>query len=220
LVRIVRVVGMTELNGITYKVAGKTSTTFQLNDEDDANIDTSVTASYTAYITAGEVRKKVTAISGLTHLEGEVVQVFADGAVQTDKTVSSGAITIDTSASVVHVGLSYECRWKSLKLAYGGLGGTAVGKPKSIADIILVLLETAEGALSAAVEDEDGEGTFAELDLRAATQVDGDPVPFFTGEKPLGISAGYDQDLRLIVKGTAPVPATVLAIAPELEIAT
>ena len=57
-----------------------------------------------------------------------------------------------------------------------------------------------------------------ELDLRPATQIDGDPVPFFTGEKSLGIVAGYDTDLRLILKSTSPTPATVLAIAPELEV--
>jgi len=45
-----------------------------------------------------------TAISGLDHLEGEAVQVWADGAAQADKTVSSGAITISSAASVVLVG--------------------------------------------------------------------------------------------------------------------
>ena len=44
-----------------------------------------------------------TTITGLDHLEGETVQVYADGVMQTEKTVVSGAITIDL-ASVAIVG--------------------------------------------------------------------------------------------------------------------
>ncbi|MCA9340367.1 MAG: hypothetical protein KDA17_05625, partial [Candidatus Saccharibacteria bacterium] len=44
---------------------------------------------------------------GLWHLEGEDVTILADGEVVTGKTVSSGALTLDTAASVVHVGLAY-----------------------------------------------------------------------------------------------------------------
>ena len=163
------------------------------------------------------MRVLVSSVSGLDHLEGETVKVFADGAIQTDKTVSSGSITLDEAASVVHAGLEYEKRFKSLKLAFAKESGTAVGSPKNIADIYLILLDTAEGSISSATQDIDGENAFTELDLRPATQVDGDPVPFFTGEVQLGIEAGYDVDLRLILKSTAPAPATVLGVVPELE---
>lgn len=44
-------------------------------------------------------------ITGLNHLEGEVVSVLADGSTHPDKTVSGGAISLDRSASKVHVGL-------------------------------------------------------------------------------------------------------------------
>ncbi len=220
--------GMTELNGNGYTV------TVVDSDNVTIGVDTSGFTTYTsggtahtvtnstgftAYASSGEVRKKVSTVSGLSHLEGETVQVFADGAVQNDKTVSSGSITLDDAASVVHVGLEYERRFKSLKLSYGSQSGSGVGQEKNVGDVILVLMETAEGALSVATEDEDGEGTFTELDLRDATNVDGDPVPFFTGEKKLGVSAGHDEDLRLVIKGTAPVPATVLGISPELDVA-
>jgi len=219
--------GMTQLNGNGYTITKVDANTFTIGVDTSAfttftsggtvHLATDGTA-FTAYSAAGEARVKVTTVTGLSHLEAATVKVFADGAVQTDKTVASGSITLDAAASVVHVGLEYERRWKSLKLAFGAPAGTAVGKPKNINDIILVLLEAADGALSVATEDEDGENAFTELDLRPATQIDGDPVPFFTGEKSLGIVAGYDTDLRLILKSTSPTPATVLAIAPELEV--
>lgn len=286
LVRIVRVKGMPELNGSTYKIGEATTNTFELaavdgksitaatkanpcqltitghgfsnNDEihihdvggmtelngngytvtvvDTDNITIGVDSgayttytsggkaylatdgsAYTAYAADGEVRKKVSSVTGLSHLEGETVQVLADGAVQTNKTVSSGAVTLDDEASVVHVGLSYTRQWKSLKLAFGANAGSAVGKPKSIADVILVLLETAEGALTVATIDADGTNTAANLDLRTVAQLGDAAVPFFTGEVNLGVTAGYDQDIRILLSGSTPVPATVLGIVPELE---
>jgi hypothetical protein len=220
--------GMTELNGngYTITVVDANNFTIGVNTSGFTAFTTGGTvykaissSSFTAYASSGEMRLLVSSISGLDHLEAEEVKVFADGAVQTDKTVSSGSITLDTAASMVHVGLEYEKRWKSLKLAFSSDAGTAVGTQKNIADVVLVLLEAAEGSVSIATEDSAGENTFTELDLRSATQIDGDPVPFFTGEKNLGIAAGFDTDLRLILKSTAPVPATILGIVPELETA-
>ena len=220
--------GMTDLNGNGYTVTKVDDNTFTIG-VNSTGFGTFTSggrvylatdgSAYTPYSADGAARKKVTSVPGLTHLEGPSVKVYADGAVQTDKTVSSGAITLDNAASMVHVGLSYERRWKSLKLAYGGQGGTAVGQPKNIADVILILLEAAEGSLSMATVDIDGEGSFTELDLRSAVNLDDAPVPFFTGEKALGITAGHDTDIRLLLKGTSPVPFTVLGLSPEMEVA-
>lgn len=58
-----------------------------------------------------------TSVTGLDHLEGETVKVFGDGVAQADKTVSSGAISID-SASVVQVGLSYTSKMATLPLEF------------------------------------------------------------------------------------------------------
>lgn len=285
-IRIVRVKGMTELNGNKYKVAESTTNTFELSAQDGVSVtaitkanpgsvtaqghglttgdevhfhnvggmtnvngvgytvtvvdddtftigvDTTAfgtytsggtvhlavdTSGYTAYSAAGEARVLVSSVSGLDHLEGETVQVYADGFVQTDQTVSSGSVTLETPASVVHVGLQYERRWKSLKLAFGANEGTAVAKPKTIADLTAILVETGAGALSFATEDTDGENAFTELVTRDAGQINDDPTPLYTGEQKLGVEAGYDQDLRLIIKGTAPLPSTVLGLVPELD---
>lgn len=218
--------GMTDVNGNGYTITVVDTDNFTIGVDSSAfgaftvggtvHLATDASA-YAAYAASGEMREMVSTISGLGHLEGETVKVFADGAIQTDKTVASGLITLDNAASMVHVGLEYEKRWRSLKLAFQKPEGTSVGKPKNIADLTIVMMETAEGSISVASEDEDGENAFTELDLRPATQIDDDPVPFFTGEKSLGITAGYDDDLRLVLKSTAPAPATVLGLVPELE---
>jgi hypothetical protein len=205
---------MTEVNGMSFTVANVTSDTFELQDLDEVDVDTS---SYTTYSISGEARKKVSSISGVDHLEGETVEVLGDGAIQTSKVVTSGAIILDSPASMVHVGLSYESRWRSLKLAFGAQGGTAIGKYKNLPESTIVLMEAGEGSLSLAVEENKVEGDFTPLDLRGADDIDEDPVPFFTGEKLLGLSTGFDFDIRLVLKGSAPVPFTVLAVAPEIQ---
>ncbi len=217
-IRIVRVKGMSEINGNVFKVANKSGNTFELIDFDDVDVDTTT---YTAYSAAGECRKMVMSVSGLDHLEGEEVQILADGAVQTNKTVSSGSITLDTAASLVHVGKGRSWQWKSLELAPdASKRGSTVGRNKNISDVVLSLMETGEGGISVAVEENGVLGDAAELDLRDGGSIDGDPVPFFTGKHSLGVEAGHDDDVKLVISGNTPVPATVLAVIPEIDVDT
>ena len=59
---------------------------------------------------------QTTEIDGLGHLEGEQVQVFVDGDVQTPKTVVGGKITLDLPGWEVVVGLGYTCRIETLPI--------------------------------------------------------------------------------------------------------
>lgn len=95
---------MSDLNGKTFTVAGATTNTFELNDSNGANVDTS---GYNSYGSGGNVWEKVTSITGLGHLEGKTVQVKGDGATQPDKTVTNGAITATTAAGEFVIGLPY-----------------------------------------------------------------------------------------------------------------
>jgi len=66
--------------------------------DDTLNLDSALT---------GTVGTPTTSWSGLDHLEGKSVSIVADGVVQDNKLVSSGAITLDEAASNVEIGLSY-----------------------------------------------------------------------------------------------------------------
>ena len=58
-----------------------------------------------------------TTITGLWHLEGMSVVALADGGVEPAQTVTGGSITLSAAASVVHVGLAYDCDFQTLPLA-------------------------------------------------------------------------------------------------------
>ena len=74
-------------------------------------------AAVSAYISGGEVRKCLTSIAGLNHLEGETdLSACADGNYVDGLTVSSGAVTIPDAAGRVCVGFGYQSRMDSLPL--------------------------------------------------------------------------------------------------------
>jgi len=158
-----------------------------------------------------------TSIIGLDHLEGETVKVIGDGIVQADQVVSSGAITI-TSASVVHVGLSYESVLRQLRLEAGAGDGTAQGKTQRITNVVVRLDQTGRGLqigpndTDANMEEvgvNDGEripqtGALADL-------IDGDTdiMPF---------PEGYSQEARVTLKHNEPLPCTIIAIMPQVVV--
>lgn len=78
-------------------------------------------------------------ITGLNHLEGKTVKVFADGKTQMDKTVSSGAITLDSQANHVLVGLGYETILEPLPMNIDMPDGTGQGRSQRINQVIVRL---------------------------------------------------------------------------------
>ncbi len=110
------VVGMTDVNNQRYYVGNKTANTFELQDEFGNNIDTSA---FGAYVSGGEVRKVITTISsGISHLEGETISILANGAVQTQQTVTGGSVTLEYGGSIIQLGLPIEADIQTLPLAF------------------------------------------------------------------------------------------------------
>lgn len=73
---------------------------------------------YSTYVSGGEVHKLVTTMTGLSHLEGETVQVKVDGANHPDVVVSSGSITINSESYEITVGLKYTTTIETLPISW------------------------------------------------------------------------------------------------------
>lgn len=153
----------------------------------------------------------VTSISGLDHLEGETVKIWADGAIQPDQTVTGGAIVLESAASKAHVGLGYRHVFKSLKIDAGAAAGTAVGKKKRIHAVTFVLLHTHSLRAGPSLKDQQDVG------LREVGDAMDGPAPLFTGEADLPFDGSWEPDARIVVSGDDPAPFTLLAIAPEMK---
>lgn len=147
-------------------------------------------------------------LSGLSHLEGETVKVWADGALQGEQVVSSGAITIDAAASVVQLGLGYTHKLKTLKLEAGGVAGTVVGKPGRITELTFVVHN------SHTAEYGPNEDDLTSIDFRQVSDAMDAAAPLYTGERTVDFEADWDSDPRIYIESDDPAPFMLLAVAP------
>jgi hypothetical protein len=194
--------GMTELNTNIYTVANKTANTFELSGVDGTG--------YTTYVTGGEVRKRVTTVSGLWHLEGQTVNILGDGAVQASKTVSSGAITLSTPAAVVQVGYNYNSDLKLLRIEAGAADGTALGKTRRINRVGLLLHRTLGMKLGASFDD------LNTITFRTTSDQMGHAPALFSGIVSETFSADYDFENQVCIRQDQPLPGTILAVMPQM----
>lgn len=147
-----------------------------------------------------------TTITGLDHLEGESVQILADGSTHPDKTVSSGSITLDRQASKVHVGLSYNSLVETLRLEAGADDGIAQGKIKRIHGITARFLDTVGAELGPDVNNLD------RLPFRDSSMSMDTAVPLFNGDKEIFFPSGYENDAQVVIRQSQPLPMTIVAI--------
>jgi hypothetical protein len=151
-------------------------------------------------------------ITGLDHLEGQTVKVWADGAIQADKVVASGAISLDIDASTVQVGLGFTHKAKPLKIDAGNPAGTAVGKVKRIYGLTFVLLN------SHTVKFGETQTALIEKEFRVVSDAMDAAAPLFTGEFMVDFPGDYSTDARIIIQSDAPAPFTLIALAPEIAV--
>lgn len=147
-----------------------------------------------------------TTISGLDHLEGETVQILADGAAHADKVVSSGSITLDRSSSKVHIGYSYDSVVQTLRMEAGADDGISQGKIKRIHGVTVRFLDSVGAELGPDANNLD------RIPFRDSSMAMDEAVPMFDGDKEIFFPSGYDNDARVFVQQTQPLPMTVLAI--------
>ena len=151
-----------------------------------------------------------TTISGLSHLEGQTVSILADGATHPDKTVSSGSITLDRSATDVKVGLGYTSLLKTMRIDAGAQNGTSQAKTKRIYEVTARLYE------SVGVEIGPDLSNMERVPFRTSSDPMDQGIPPFTGDKEVEFRGNYDTDGFMIVRQTQPLPLTILSLYPRL----
>jgi len=149
-------------------------------------------------------------IDNLGHLEGKTVKVLVDGATQDDKTVEDGSITLDATGGTVHVGLGYTWIVEPMRMDTNSPAGTTHGRAKKIPEIVISFYQT--GAASYG----DGVDTYT-IPWRSTEDYDTPPA-LFTGDKEVAFDGGFSTDDAIEIRGDDPVPATVRAIIPKVEV--
>ena len=149
-----------------------------------------------------------TEISGLEHLNGEMVSVFADGNVVEGLTVADGKITLPSPASDVHVGFAYTGILEPLPIEMDLQTGSTQGQMRGIGQVTLRLYESVGGQV--------GSGTGVLNDIKYFDTV-GDMVEPFTGVVKQSVDASTSESASIKVVQNRPRPMTVLAIIEEIS---
>jgi hypothetical protein len=152
-----------------------------------------------------------TTISGLSHLEGQTVSIFADGAVQPQATVSGGAITLSNPASVVNVGLPYTSTIITQRIDAGADVGTSQGKTKRVNIATIRVVDTMGGVAGMDF------GPYDSLMPADPTINLDNPPAIYTGDiAQMTFPGDYDTDCQILVRQADPAPMTVAGIFPYL----
>ena len=152
-----------------------------------------------------------TSLSGLYHLEGETLQVLANGAAHPDKAVASGGVGLDFSSTTAAVGYGYTSNIQTLRIESGSVDGTSQGKPKRIHAITVRLYQTV------GVEIGNDSGEIDRIPFRDSSMAMDQAVPLFTGDKDIEFAGGFDDDDRVYIKQDQALPLTVLAFYPRMN---
>ena len=158
------------------------------------------------------VGEQMTEINGLEHLEGHEVAILGDGGVQPRRTVKAGRIVLQTPADVAQIGLPYDSMLTTLNLEAQLQDGTAQGRTKRIIKVVLRMVESLGGAAGPNL------GNLQILEFREGSDKQDVAPPLFSGDKGIDWSGGYETDGVLTVVQNFPLPFTLAAIIPQVNV--
>ena len=149
-------------------------------------------------------------LSGLTHLEGEVVDIIGEGSTQNSKQVSSGAIVLDTAVEEAKVGLLYSSDLQTMRLDEG-FTETTQTKTIRVFDLSVRFQHTIGASVGPSSDN------LTSIDFRDSSASMDLPVPLFTGDKQVEFDAGHGIEGLIYVKQPQALPMTILGIYPRME---
>ena len=163
-------------------------------------------------------------ITGLWHLEGQEVSVFADGfvvgnpnnaSIATSYTVSSGSITLDRPYQVIQIGLPITADLETLDIDTAS-GESIADKGKLINRNIIITEKTRGLWAGAAPPSDDSTDPLENLDeykLRDSETYE-QPSALTTDRVEINMQGKWSKSGRVFIRQVDPVPASVLAIIP------
>ncbi len=150
-------------------------------------------------------------ISGLDHLEGKKVGVLADGAVQAERLVANGRVELDSKAIAATIGLPYDAELETMPCEIQGQDGTSVSRKKYINAVDVFFKDTVTAKVGAST------GRMENIRWRT-NEPHGSPLRPRTGTFRAMLPSLAENAATVRVLSDEPLPMTVLAIVPEMEV--
>lgn len=158
-----------------------------------------------------------TTVSGLSHLNGETVKVFADGAARDDAVVSGGSITLSKPAETVLVGLDITASARTLPVQFALEGGSSSGRRKTISKMGVKVLDTSMLEYRQHWRDQE-----AEADWELAFPTQGGVMTSYRktreGYFELPLQTRSDEMGQVEIRSIHGYPMTILEISPVFDL--
>ncbi len=152
-------------------------------------------------------------VSELDHLEGRTVSILSDGKVLDNQRVSGGQITLATPARNVRAGLPYVSKAIPMRMDLNLRSGTTHGSIKKIPEIAFNFHNTLNAKYGAS-DTELFDFDWDNVRWKNSSEVEG----LFTGIIAVAFDGGFDVEDTLIVSQSDPLPCTVRALIPRMEV--
>jgi len=146
-----------------------------------------------------------TAVTGLTHLNGQVSRVRADGEVRANATPSSGAITLAETATVIEVGIDYTTTVKTMPINMDFQDGPTLTRKKRIVKVVPNVYQSLGISING--------DRF--IDRNFGMSLNSAPTAY-TGLKEMYL-LGWTELAQVTITQTDPTPMTMLGLAIEVE---
>ena len=153
----------------------------------------------------------VSTISGLTWLEGQTVNILADGAVMAPKVVTSGAITLEQPATKVTVGLPITAQLQTLPVVISSDSASGQSNQKNINKAWLRVYR------SSGIKAGPNFNNLVPYAQRT-TEPYGSAPNLLSQEIEIVLSPSSGIDGQVCVQQTDPLPVDIAAITLEMEI--
>src|SRR5262249_10622388 len=153
-----------------------------------------------------------TVFAGLDYLNGQTVQILADGAVQPPQVVVNGTITLQNAATKVVAGLGYQKQVKTMPLDLGNERDTIQGKRKKVNAVTLRVSDTRGLTFGNTFDN-----LFPIKEMNPNVQL-GSQIPLVTNDERVIWDPAWNVFGQLCFQSNDPLPATILGVIPEITI--
>lgn len=153
---------------------------------------------------------------GFGHLEGQEVEILADGGVEPPQTVVGGKITLQQPARVLVAGLPFVSVLQPAKFEVPLDDGTAQGRKFVCKKVTLNLWRT--GSLQYYNNPEAPEDKWFDAVLRSTDDDLGEAAALFTGMVEVNNLGRHEENIDFTLRCDTPLPANVLAMIPKFDV--
>lgn len=168
----------------------------------------------------------VSTVTGLDHLDGQIVSILADGGVCPQQTVVSGSITLPNPASQIIIGLPYICQLQTLYLDIPGSNPTVQGRRKMLQGVTL-RTDSSRG-IYVGVNQPDASAQPGLVNVAWVGMVPvqemtpfvlpGQPIPLVTGDTYTHFPTDWEAKGQMAFQVTDPLPLNLTLLAAELTL--